>query len=252
MPNWCDNKAVIRVPVDAPPAAREAFDRLVANENEEAWLSSVLPTPPEMHLGLGNTMANPALLDLDKLREISSFKGDFGDLVAVGEEPHARIEFKPSDEYRQHLMDTFGACDWYNWRLAKWGTKWDVEVHIEHADETTLSVMFNSAWSPPVAFFAHLGKLGLEWELSYVELGNGFGGTTAFEDGEMWKKEYRDDDLLMFAADEFGMDVESMTDCYNYESFEDYAKDRKHDERVMALVRAYFELKKEAADVDRV
>jgi hypothetical protein len=252
MPNWCDNKAVIRVPVDAPPAAREAFAKLVANENKEAWLSSVLPTPPEMHLGIDHTEADRELLDLDKLREISDFKGDFGDLVAVDEEPDAPIEFKPSDEYRKYLMDTFGAFEWHNWNRANWGTMWDVKAHIEHTDETTLNVMFNSAWSPPVAFFAHLGKLGLEWELSYVELGNGFGGTTAFENGEMWEKEYRDDDLLVFAADEFGMDIESMTDCYDYESFEDYAKDRKHDERVMALVREYFDFKKEIANADRV
>lgn len=50
----------------------------------------------------------------------------------------------------------FGATDWYEWRLANWGTKWEAsESSIEENDNF---VYFNTAWSMPEAFYVALSK----------------------------------------------------------------------------------------------
>ena len=46
-----------------------------------------------------------------------------------------------------YLADTYGYRDWYDWRCANWGTKWnagDCEIY------TNGTVRFNTAWAPPV------------------------------------------------------------------------------------------------------
>ena len=51
---------------------------------------------------------------------------------------------------------------WYDWRLEKWDTKWDVpkdEIEITDIDDLsgrTLVIGFNTAWSPPIAIYKKL------------------------------------------------------------------------------------------------
>lgn len=67
--------------------------------------------------------------------------------------------------------------DWYEWNLANWGTKWDIDVDVEmHGSEVRL--YFNSAWSPPVEFFEKFENVqGVgPVELYFFEPGMGFCG----------------------------------------------------------------------------
>ena len=59
---------------------------------------------------------------------------------------------------------------WYNWRLEKWDTKWDVpkdDIEITEINNGSIVVGFNTAWSPPIAIYRKLfnkfSDVSIEW-----------------------------------------------------------------------------------------
>jgi hypothetical protein len=69
-----------------------------------------------------------------------------------------------------------GFNNWYDWQVANWGTKWDVDPLDVDFDGTTLSTSFDSAWSPPVAFYEWLQEQGFEVSANYYEPGMDYAG----------------------------------------------------------------------------
>lgn len=70
--------------------------------------------------------------------------------------------------------------DWWNYRVANWGTKWDIGGSIERIKNVAYC-RFDSAWSPPIGLYEHLHSLGFKVSASYFEPGMMFGGY--WEDG---------------------------------------------------------------------
>ena len=76
--------------------------------------------------------------------------------------------------------------DWYFWRRANWGTKWDVggsDFVIDHVGDH-LQCYFDSAWTPPIPLFERLTELGYTVNATYYEPGVGFVGRWTSEDGD--------------------------------------------------------------------
>lgn len=81
--------------------------------------------------------------------------------------------------------------EWYHYRVANWGTKWDFGCGSE--DRTSwagmdptrtvneLSMRFDTAWSPPIGLYERLKALGFKVSATYFEPGMTFGGS--WEDG---------------------------------------------------------------------
>ena len=158
MPNWCENVAVIWHP------DKRKIKRLVQAFQGLGLMQEFYPCPQ----------------DLRDVRSGSSPKeGDAG-----------------YDEHVQKQTDNiskYGHVDWYDWSVANWGTKWD--VHSEHSSQTsvakcghTVTLKFNSAWSPPINFYSHMeSEHGFKIDAYYFEGGVGFcgqwrGGTNDFYD----------------------------------------------------------------------
>ena len=62
--------------------------------------------------------------------------------------------------------------NWYDWRVANWGTKWDVSTEglefIDNGDGTAeITGWFDTAWAPPIDA---LHTLAEDWDSCYVEL----------------------------------------------------------------------------------
>lgn len=87
--------------------------------------------------------------------------------------------------------------DWYSWRIQNWGTKWDMrDPYFPVSDENgTLyvyeendlhmaSVMFETAWSPPVGVYQQAAEQGFFIEAFYIEEGNGFLGMWTDDGGD--------------------------------------------------------------------
>lgn len=75
-------------------------------------------------------------------------------------------------------VEKYGAADWYSWCLNNWGTKWDVgdADGINDVDEKSITVYFDSAWSPPTDFYEFMHENGWRIDASYYEPGIGFCG----------------------------------------------------------------------------
>lgn len=74
-------------------------------------------------------------------------------------------------------LEKYGYKDWYDWNVANWGTKWDVDLEDpELLDPNTVSAWFDSAWAPPVNAYEKLIELGFYIKAYYNECGMGFCG----------------------------------------------------------------------------
>ena len=77
---------------------------------------------------------------------------------------------KDSPHYKPPVM-VDGHTNWYDWCVDNWGTKWDVECHLEfhdHGDGTAeIEGWFDSAWAPPIAAMQTLAD---DWDSCYIEL----------------------------------------------------------------------------------
>jgi hypothetical protein len=95
--------------------------------------------------------------------------------------------------------------DWWNWRIANWGTKWDVggyDCDIERVSDTEIYMVFDSAWSPPVA--ALQSRDDISYTLFYCEFGMAFCGVARGH------HENHDDETY-----EFGEEPEELTERFN-------------------------------------
>lgn len=78
----------------------------------------------------------------------------------------------------------FGYKNWYDWAVDNWGTKWDVtQQHNGDAemsdDQLEVRMSFDTAWSPPVAFYEEMERQGFTVDAFYYEPGMAFCGRYA-------------------------------------------------------------------------
>ena len=101
------------------------------------------------------------------------------DLIAAAEAGKLLQWIAPMPE---ELEDTKAPSDdginWYNWRVNKWGTKWDVSCHhidlqSEEGGTYTVELSFDSAWSPPIQAFEVLQEKypDIDYDIYYFEPG---------------------------------------------------------------------------------
>tara|TARA_Y100000385_G_scaffold114083_1_gene118373 strand:+ start:273 stop:773 length:501 start_codon:yes stop_codon:yes gene_type:complete len=98
--------------------------------------------------------------------------------------------------------------NWYLWRVANWGTKWDIGCENGYGLEPTrvdneLSITFDSAWNPPLGFYERLVVLGFDVQASYFEPGMSFAGIWHNGEDNFYEGDWNDfPDAL---RDEFSM-----------------------------------------------
>lgn len=173
MPNWCNNTVVVKA------ANISKFAEWFGDG--KALLSKIIPTPQKL------------------VETVSGFHGD----------PE---EQKKLEEQSAANRKEFGYSNWYDWNVANWGTKWDVDAQIDdyQSSDTEMIFTFESAWGPPEAAMQKLSELFPEITIrhSYLEEGVGFVGVTEFENGEVIDKQYAEgtesDEWRQLASDEFG------------------------------------------------
>ena len=151
MPNWCNNTVSI---AHQDPAKLYA---LVEAINEGKFCNHVIPVPK-----------------------------DLTDTVAgyPGEDKEAEHKLQ-----MERNLKLYGAKDWYDFCVARWGTKWDVDAYdkVEYDDQHDkhgITFGFDSAWSPPIGVYEALVEQGFSVCAFYYEPGMAYCGKWSDEDGD--------------------------------------------------------------------
>jgi hypothetical protein len=148
MPNWCNN--FVRIS-HSDTAKIEALAEAV---REGKFCDHVIPVPEDLQIVAGRVGddTDPAQIDLEA-KEKSN-------------------------------LEKYGAANWYDYCVGKWGTKWDVDPYDPRdviIEDNTIQFGFDSAWSPPIGVYEVLVEQGFEVEATYYESGMGYCGV--WQDG---------------------------------------------------------------------
>lgn len=143
MPNWVTN--IVTFNADEKRIAE--IKELLKGETEFDF-NKIAPIPKELQ----NTVSPMRIIsqeEYDKQEE----------RIAKGEITEHEKSFGLSRCLTQEIADDyinrFGACDWYSWQTANWGTKWNA-CDISELDD---GFEFNTAWSTPYQLLSNLSKL---------------------------------------------------------------------------------------------
>ena len=192
MPNWCNNKMTIK----GPHKIIDKIEKIVKDESNDApgLLNYLHPMPK----GLNDTTSP--------------------DSSAKNPQPY---------------ID--GYTNWYDWCVNNWGTKWELSEYYGHGrttsktkDESSISFIFSSAWSPPINALAHFLEQNenCEGTLLYFEGGCDFAGL--WDNGNdvcISPSDYKSDDE--YWQDGIGKEID---DEFNIlESMAEYEADEKEE-----------------------
>jgi hypothetical protein len=101
------------------------------------------------------------------MKELLSGKGSVFDFNSLIPEPEELLESRLKIASVDELRNQFGHDNWYDWRRANWGTKWNsYECSLDDSGirDGCLIYCFFTAWSPPEAVYEKL--------LQYIKTNN--------------------------------------------------------------------------------
>jgi hypothetical protein len=145
MPNWCSNTLTL-VHED-----RKMISRAVKATQNDTLFNEFVPCPQ-------------ALSD--------TTEGSFGD----------KLEQARLNDLRENNRRTYGYSSWYDFAIGEWGTKWDIsggndDYKIKKVDNGySVTLHFDTAWSPPINFYDKLLELEFIVDAMYYEPGVNFCG----------------------------------------------------------------------------
>lgn len=148
MPNWCSNTLIIS------HEDKKMMKRVVKGYNKSGLLREFIPVPKELIDTVAGNLGSPDSYEQKLL------------------------------SYREQLnMEFFGYKNWYDFCVAEWGTKWDIgcrdsydKLSVSDIKNNTLTIGFDSAWSPPVDAYVKLHEMGFSIKAYYYEGGCCFCG----------------------------------------------------------------------------
>lgn len=126
------------------------------------------------------------------------------------------------DKLAEAMIAKYSAADWHLWRIANWGTKWDI-ANEKIVPNKIDSVFFDTAWSPPIEAMAALSKMFPEMTivLDYYEQGMEFAGCATIENGVVDDITADTDEAVrLIAQDVFMMEFDEEEIAWNKLKFE--------------------------------
>ena len=103
----------------------------------------------------------------------------------------------PVDRPNPTFIRKYGFDNWYDWKVANWGVKWDIDAQMEDMRDVSnphVTYVFDTAWGPPDKWLKEIAHRwpALKFELEFIELCMNFCGQLIYENGEVLVDESRD------------------------------------------------------------
>lgn len=200
MPNWCSNSLLITG--SKTELKKIAQFAVVKNKDNEDELNceAIIPTPAELN------------------------------------------EENPSGEKEAKNLNKYGVKNWFDFRVQKWGTKWAPIIEsivlddIDDEDGGKLSLVFNSAWTPPDGIIGKLATMfpKCQFKLYYFEPGSVFAGRIMWEKGEIVNNNWFSSDDPEY--EEIGRDIFGMDDMFD-QMEEDAKEEIKEEAKKTKLIK---------------
>lgn len=187
MPNWCENKLAVS------GKKKDIINFLKVSEEHggKFIFNNYLPMP-ETFIKYDTT---------NRMRKRNAVSGEDKTPLFKSDEEYENYckEYKEAIKYQK---ENYGVVGWYDWSVKNYGTKWDIgedtapdieELKLSLAsagdeDETSITLYFDTAWSPCVEFVENIFKNypELVFRLTWIETGSFFCGAADFyfDDGE--------------------------------------------------------------------
>ena len=177
MPNWCENILTVEGGENDVQRFKKLAKSKAGVADTDFSLESLYPIPDEIK----DTVPGGITID--------------GVYVKVWRELDGKPVAIPKDEL-DAMLEKHGSTNWYDWCIAHWGTKWDVQATLENEIPDFLVYRFASAWSPPVKWLEKVAGdfLSLRFVLRYDEPGMGFKGTAIADQGKLIVDHYTEYD----------------------------------------------------------
>ena len=144
----------------------EALSNTVAGSDERwgicAYLSKKYDTTDEKEI---YAKEKDLLVSINSFFSEQSVKSAL-EVVLKDEEKSFDEYVKIGEEYVA-LYEKYGYCDWYNWAIDNWGTKWNAhDVTIDDTEDEVVYLTFNTAWDPPYPIYEKLAEMYPDEEIS--------------------------------------------------------------------------------------
>ena len=160
-----------------------------------------------------------------ELKQYFSEKFDWNNLT-VGEvfthfEDNAEVasRFRYDQQFAKRIAENirqYGHQDWYDWRLANWGCKWDVDPDCTFVtvEESDIWISCDTAWGPPDRLYKEIAKRfpDLVFEAKYLEEGMWFAGSYEGHEGVLFDYPCEEDEVRAFAIEHFGCEYDEDED----------------------------------------
>lgn len=169
MPNWCQNETEVLGSVEDITEILRLAQTTQYELDEVDGELKVYETPFSMN-GL---VPMPSHLLNTKATVSKEKEGEFANAIAGNRD--------------------YEYSDWYGWRLAHWGTKWDLNPETTHLNEmvvnddnASFSISYDTAWSPVNDFWIKVSEMFPKVRIDnrFFEEGCNFIGQTIIEGGE--------------------------------------------------------------------
>ena len=153
MPNWCNNEVSIY-------ADEETIKQLKAEvfttdkETKQSYLdfNKVIPMPKELY----DTISPPTVVSEAFIRMKDVLKAN-PSIQSIWLDDRQVKRDRLSEQYitesqSEYMKKTFGADNWYDWKVKNWGTKWGIDggsIQFYDEDNDRIELHFDTAWGPP-------------------------------------------------------------------------------------------------------
>tara|TARA_R100000656_G_scaffold32144_1_gene27916 strand:+ start:2202 stop:2756 length:555 start_codon:yes stop_codon:yes gene_type:complete len=154
MPNWCNNEVTMYADEET---IKQLKAEVFTTDKDNKWdpyldFNKVIPMPKELEDTISPTTVVSD--DIVRMRDLVKAMPSIQSIWVAEQQIKAdewtdRYITKSQSEY---MKKTYGADNWYDWKVKNWGTKWNIDgesVYYYDEDVDRIELHFDTAWSPP-------------------------------------------------------------------------------------------------------
>lgn len=207
MPNYVKNKIMVGKKEYVDRIKKEHFRRDQNTGTEELDLNTIVKMPESLMIECGSRSYDGVKLYLARKDPSCDYAGtkegkmdeeEYKDLTeklkASQMSPHKSADKEEYEFLVKHYKDDlekviglgkrscenmmkYGSCNWYEWSIRHWGTKWNAST--TEITDGGKSILFETAWNPALPAVLELSKQHPEMKIAFLysdeEIGNHVG-----------------------------------------------------------------------------